>query len=197
MKYFFIFFVNDIKQSELRITIENETMTELNNSEMDNLMERMNAMENEIRILKNKVAISNDINKNLLHAFEFYFKHIGVSPNGAFAGDFEEEHNYDEYDSTCGRKLTISDLDVECETEYSDLSDNEEYPEPPKLVRQSNYPEYSCGIELKYGNGDLSVPECLKKINPLNLDDLVFNSSSEIKHYAEVCGSIIQESIED
>lgn len=160
---------------------------------MDTLMERMNAMENEIRILKNKVAISNDINKNLLHAFEFYFKHIGVSPNG----DFEEEHDYDDSESTCGQKLTISDLDVECETEYSDISDNEEYPDPPKLVRQSNYPGYSCGIELKYGIGDSIVPECLKKINPLDLDDLVSNSSSEIKHYSEVSGSMIQESIEN
>lgn len=182
----FCFFINNIKQSRIRIIIT--TMTDFNEkmeiscTDFYALINRVENMENEIKILKNEIKISNEVNKNLLNSFELYFRDSGISRD-------ENVEYYDEENSEFrGRKLTISDLDVDCGDEYSDLSfsdDEEIIPEPPKLVRQSNYPEYACRMEMldldsiinngrSFSSSDISanfysrVPEFLKKVNPLD-----------------------------
>ena len=124
---------------------------------------------------------------------------------------YNDEHNnvdnkiYPQYDDDSDEKpMTISELDTAF-IEYDDQSDEnnsefseEEYPEPPKLVRQSNHPGFVpppsnyynmnlddiiSGMErlslndndrdTKCGYGETHVPEFFQNINPLDMEDFV------------------------
>jgi len=107
---------------------------------------------------------------------------------------------YDE--ESDGKPMTVSELDTafieydEQSDENSSQTSDEEYPEPPKLVRQSNHPgfvpppnnDYNVNLDdiisgmerlslndddTKCGYGETHVPEFFQKINPTDMDEFV------------------------
>jgi hypothetical protein len=110
---------------------------------------------------------------------------------------------YPQYDDESnGNPFTISELDTAF-IQYDDQSDennsesSEEYPEPPKLVRQSNHPgfvppptnyynlnlddivsgmerlSFNDNLDTTCGYGETHIPEFFQKINPLDIHEFV------------------------
>jgi hypothetical protein len=167
---------------------------------------RIHRMEEEIERMKQEINDLREANKQIFTLFDSF---INYPVSQSEEDDFEEN----------GRPLTISDLDLNldlnldpevdlqdqasyCEMEqeedddlvYSETSDDD-YPEPPKLLRESNYslrvvPRSCLDLDSLIQNmqglslSDLAatyesesqIPEFLHNINPLNMVDLMSDS---------------------
>ena len=142
---------------------EHPFMAHLRNTRIDGLRKEVDTLKTEVDTLKKELKETRETSQRMFNLFNFLTKNM--YPDVDYYSDEEsdglpltisdldaddsvedasEEVEYDE------GPLRISDLDSEsqykeeCETyEYENSTHtSEEYPEPPKLVRQSNHPDF-------------------------------------------------------
>jgi hypothetical protein len=160
-------------------------MAHLTNVRVDALRKEVDTLKSEVDSLKKELKETRETSQRVFNLFNFLSKNM-----------YPDIEYYSDEESDDG-PLKVSDLESESEEQKSEESvieeEEEEFPEPPKLVRQSNYPGFLPNREYPEVNldelvsdmeglslnsedgecGEANVPEFLKKMNPLKMEELM------------------------